>query len=370
MRALILALTLLAACAPRGSIIVAPDAGQVGKVQPVYMGTTRALDVETGQYGRGRSEVTHLGRFDISVPPNRQPGDIRFTRRGAKPDPKRDFLTTGAVDFATPADFREDLAKAMRAQPRGKRDAVIYIHGFNNTFSEGLYRIAQLHEDLELPGVPVHYSWPSAGNPLGYVHDRDSATFARDGLEELMTEVSRAGAERILLVAHSMGSAVTMETLRQVAIRGSTGLQSRLSGVVLISPDIDVDVFRAQAKEVGKLPQPFLIFGSDRDRLLNLSATLTGQPERLGNLTDMSRVADLEVSFVDVAAFAEGTGHFALGDNPALIGLMARIGEVNAAFGSDETGRVGLLPGVVLTVQSATQIILAPVGAVAQELSR
>ena len=49
--------------------------------------------------------------------------------------------------------------------------------------------------------------------------------------------------------------------------------------------------------------------------------------------------------------------------------LEQRIGEVDSAFGSDQRGRVGLLPGVVLTVQSATQIVLAPVGAVAQELS-
>ena len=58
------------------------------------------------------------------------------------------------------------------------------------------------------------------------------------------------------------------------------------------------------------------------------------------------------------------------GDNPVLIALLNRITDVNAAFGADERGRVGLLPGVVLTVQSATEIILAPVGAVAEELTR
>lgn len=351
-------------------IVVDPQAGAVGTVHPIYVGTTRGLEAETGQFGRERSETARFGRFDVSVPPEREAGDIRFTPRRGKPDPRRDFLTTGAVAFDDKPSFRADLAKALRLAPGDRRTAVIYVHGFNNTFSEGLYRIAQLTHDLDLPGVAVHYSWPSAGNPLGYVHDRDSATFARDGLEELMVEVSKAGADNILLVAHSMGTAVAMETLRQVAIRNDRRLIDRLGGVVLISPDLDVDVFRAEARVVGELPQPFVIFGSDRDKLLNLSARITGQPERLGNLSDISRLADLKVTYLDVAAFAQGSGHFAVGDNPVLIALLNRITDVNAAFGADERGRVGLLPGVVLTVQSATEIILAPVGAVAEELTR
>ncbi len=361
---------MLTGCAQRGTVTLDPDAAKVGAVQQIYVGTTREIDPATGRFGNGRSEAEQFARFAVSVPPERQLGSIVFPRRHGRPDPRRDFLTTEAVMQPGPAAFRADLAAGLRRLPKGKRDAVIYVHGFNNTFAEGLYRIAQLSHDLEMPGVTLHYSWPSAGNPLGYVADRDSSMFARDGLETLIRETAAAGAEQIVLVAHSMGSALTMETLRQIAIRGDTRLKSRIAGVMLISPDIDVDLFRMQARAYGPLPQPFLIFGSDRDSLLNLSARLTGQPERLGNLGDLSRVADLKVTFVDTKAFSAGTGHFNLGDNPALLQLMGRVQEVNAAFGADQRGRVGLLPGVVLTVQNATQIVLAPVGAVAQELTR
>ena len=81
-----------------------------------------------------------------------------------------------------------------------------------------------------------------------------------------------------------MGSALTMETLRQMALRGSSRALSRIKGVVLISPDLDVDLFRSIALDIGTLPQPFVIFGSSKDRILNLSATISGAPERLGNL--------------------------------------------------------------------------------------
>jgi esterase/lipase superfamily enzyme len=61
-----------------------------------------------------------------------------------------------------------------------------------------------------------------------------------------------------------------METLRQIAIDGRSGLLGRIGTVVLILPDPDVDVFRAQALRIGALPQPFLIVTSPRDRVLAL----------------------------------------------------------------------------------------------------
>ena len=369
-RILVLALLVVTACTPRGVITLAPEAASIGIQREVFVGTTRAIDPETGRFGSRRSEQPTFARYDVSIPPGHKAGDITWPPRGQKPNPQRDFLTTAEVIHPGAKAFRADMARAFALDKRGDRDAVIYVHGFNNTFSEGLYRIAQLSKDLDMPGVTAHYSWPSAGNPLGYVYDRDSATFARDGLEQLINEVSAAGADRILLVAHSMGSALTVETLRQIVIRGDTRIRNKIAGVILISPDIDVEVFRAQALSIGELPQPFLIFGSNRDKLLNISAKITGQTERLGSMEDVSKLADLKVTFLDVAAYTEGSGHFALGDSPALLNLMNRIGEVDSAFSADQTGRVGLLPGVVLTVQRATQIVLAPVGVISNELTK
>ena len=143
-----------------------------------------------------------------------------------------------------------------------------------------------------------------------------------------------------------------------------------LGGVILISPDIDVDVFREQARAVGTLPQPFVIFGSDRDKFLRLSAALTGQEERLGSLSDVARVADLKVTFLDVGEFVKGTGHFVVGDSAGLITLLDRIADLQGAFERDRRSRLGLVPGVVLTVQNATQIILRPIGQVAQGISQ
>lgn len=365
MRRLALILAFLAACSPRGEIVLDPDAGQVGTTEVIFVGTTRMVDPETGDFGgdRLRDSVSY-GRYTVSVPPDRAVGDITYPT-GRTADPRTDFLTTEALAYEGAAAFRADLSRALATLPKGQREVTVFTHGFNNTFAEGLYRIAQMTHDLENPGVQVHYSWPSRGKPLAYVHDRDSALFARDGLETLLQDVAAAGAERIVIVGHSMGAALAMETLRQIAIRGNAALMARIGGVVLLSPDIDIDVFHAQASMIGRLPQPFFIFTSRRDKALALSARLTGtRQERLGNIKDLDQIADLEVTVVDVAAFSVGDGHFNVSKSPALIGLLGQIGDVAAAYGRDRTGRPGLLPGVVLTVQNVTQVVLRPVAVI------
>lgn len=363
-------LILLAACEDRGAIRIVPEARNIGAVEQVFVGTTRGFDVETADpFGKIRQANLRYARVDVSIPPDRTIGEIDWPTKGGAPDPTKEFLALDQVIYDGGAEFREDLRAALKSQNGNSRDALIFVHGFNNTFAEGTYRLAQLGHDLNVQGVLVHYSWPSRANALGYVYDRDSALFARDGLEVLIRDVEAAGARNVIVVAHSMGGALVMETLRQMAIAGDRRSMERIGGVILMSPDIDVDVFHEQAARIGNLPQPFLIFTSKKDRALALSARLTGQRDRLGNLADPSELGDLKVTLVDTTAFSTGAGHFNVGNSPALLNILGNIADVDAAFAADRTGRTGLLGGVVLTVQNATQIVLSPVSAIAGDLS-
>ncbi|MGL4310872.1 MAG: alpha/beta hydrolase [Paracoccaceae bacterium] len=361
--ALILAAIFLIGCTPRGEMAFAP-AAPGGAEQQVFVSTTRKREAVVGEFGSERSETVTYAQFGISIPPDREVGEINWPKGGREPDPITDFVVTDQTIYNNATEFRGELSEKL--QEKG-REATIFVHGYNNNFSEGLYRIAQLSSDLDLPGVAVHYSWPSIAKPLGYVTDRDSAAFSRDGLTDLIGEVKRSGADKIYLVAHSMGSLLTMEALRAIAIAQDDATMDRIAGVILISPDIDVDVFRSQALEIGKLPDPFVIFGSDRDRILRLSGRLTGQRDRLGTLQDLGRVADLKVTYLDVGAFTEGSGHFDVGDSAALIRLFDRIGDVDRAFNLDAAGRTGLLPGLIITAQSATRVVLQPVVDLSQQ---
>jgi esterase/lipase superfamily enzyme len=345
------------ACSPRIEIMHVPPGIAPEAPLTIFLGTTRGLDAsDDADPGSARSEVLRFARFDVSVPPDREPGDVHLPGAGSAPDPATDFLVAQETYF-TASEFRANMRRALASNGH---EAVVFVHGYNASLAKGLYRFAQLGHDLHIPGVLVHYSWPSRGNALNYAYDRDSALFARDGFESLLREVSAAGAQRIVIVAHSMGAALTMEALRQIAIADTGLLRGKIAGVVLISPDLDVDLFRAQARRIAPLPQPFVVVTSEHDRALALAARISGQGERLGNLHDINRVADLQVTLLEVGAYSEGIGHFTGFNSQALLALLGQMGDLSAALAGDLPGRAGVLDGFVLTVRSATRIVLAP----------
>ncbi|ETD88084.1 alpha/beta hydrolase [Rhodobacter capsulatus] len=349
----------LISCAPRGEIAYTPEPS--ADIRPVFVGSTRGLDPETGaEFGHSRSETLQRARFDVSVPPDRGTGQLSYPLQGRKIDPRKDFVLAGSQKYPGAEAFQAALRQSLK---KSGGEAVVFVHGFNNTFAEGLYRLAQMGVDFGLPKTLVYYAWPSRGQLLGYAYDRDSAIFARDGLRETLRELHRAGAKRILLVGHSMGSSVTMETLRDMALSGERSTLAELEGVILISPDIDVDMFREQARTIGQLPQPFVIFTSKKDKALLLSSKIAGEPDRLGTLQDLRRVADLKVTMIDTGAFSTADGHFNVANNPALIRLLGQTGQVVKILEGDQTGKRNLAAGVVLSVQNATRIVLSPITA-------
>lgn len=357
--ALIFCLFFLTACSDREMIVMRPEARETGQVYTAFVATNRREN-EQGWYGHDRAGALDYLSVDVSVPPKREVGQIKIGM--GETDPERHFVITGKQDFTSASALTSALRTALQKQPRADRDVLIYVHGYNNSFSDGVFRTVQMKHDFDLPGVVVHYSWPSAANPLAYTHDRDSVLFARDGMETLLRQVRAAQPGRIILVGHSLGTMLVMETLRQMEIATPGWAKRALGGVVLVSPDLDIDLFKTQADRLAGLPQPFAIFVSSRDRALQLSARLNGSRRRLGNLTDPEELAAYPVTLIDVSEFAQSTGtrHFTVGTSPLLIALLSNSAAVNEAFGQDRAGRSGLLPGTVITAQNATQLILSP----------
>ncbi|AXI55154.1 hypothetical protein C1J05_12185 [Sulfitobacter sp. JL08] len=359
---------LLSGCSSRAQVVPTPVPENLGLDIPVLIGTTRARDSD-GLWSPTKRDILNFARIDVSVPPVRRPGQIKLP--GKTTAPSTDFLTRQVVYFDGKPSFRSAIRQRLREPGQAGREVIVTVHGFNNTMGDGVYRTAQMMRDLSITGVVVHYSWPSIGDPLGYAADRDSVLIARDGLEQLFVELRKAGAQRIVVVAHSMGSQLTMETLRQMAIRGNDDVLSHINGVVLMSPDLDVALFRSQAEAIGKLPQPFIIFVSKRDPVLALSARLTGQPNRLGNTQQIEDVAGLEVTIIDLsdASDAESAHSAALSSPSVLKVLEQATTSVRRALQTDPTGRTGIFPGSVLVAQEATAVILAPVSVIGRSIN-
>lgn len=357
---LVALLSVLVACASEPKIVLDPAAASVGDVRTVFVSTTRDLD-ENGVPDKGRSEQSHYFRYEISVPPDRPDGSIETPKH--KVNAKTDFVATSAAHITSKAAFKSEIANALRQRSPEHREVQIYVHGFNNSFDESVLRMAQLGHDFQYKSVTIAYAWPSAGHVLEYEYDRDSNLFARDGLEDLINTALSAGANSILLVAHSMGTQLVMETLRQMDIRSPGSVARDVNYIMLISPDIGVDVFKSQVRQISKLPENFFIFVSHEDKLLKLSSVLSGEPDRVGNLKDFDELADIDVQIIDVTNFSSGLGHDLPGDSPALIKVLNNIGSLDSLF---EDGNTGLGSAVVLTVTGATETILSPVTGVNQ----
>lgn len=342
---------LLAGCADRTVAPVLQDAAAVGEVREVLVGTTRRPNAEGG-FGIGRAPVLRLMSLDVSVPPEREVGTVSVPI--ASPDPERDFVLAGRRDHADAAAFTRDLRRQLQARPAGQRDVTIFVHGFNTSFAGAAFRTAQLAHDLDAPGVFIAYAWPSRGNTLGYQYDEDSVAFARDGLEQLMRLVHRAGADNLVMVAHSLGAELTVEALRQIDIADPGWSARSLAGVVLISPDLNTEVFKSQIRRISPLPQPFVVVVSRRDMVLKISARLRGETTRLGTLNDVRHLRGLPIQVVDVTAFGgpRGGNHFVAGSSPALIRLLRdrRSLQALATTGQSITGRTRGAARASLTV--------------------
>lgn len=339
--ALILA---LAACSDRTAAPIVPEALSVGLNTPVFMGTTRAVN-EAGEFGIERSPSLKLIKATVSIPPNREIGSV--SDGYATPKPERDFAIAAMEQFDERARFASSLRAEIAAQSSDRQEVTVFVHGFNNSFSDAAFRMAQLGFDLEIPGAHVSYSWPSRANPVGYEYDRDSALFARDGLEELLKTVRAAGQPDVIVVAHSMGSALLMETFRQLEIAQPGWVGQNIRGVILLSPDLNVDVFRSQFLQIRDVPDPFVVIVSRKDAVLRLSSRLRGQPFQLGNISNTDEVADLPITIVDVSDFSDrkSGNHFVAGGSPALIQLLRRSSDLDRDFLRGNTGAVVVLPG-------------------------
>ena len=355
-----------AGCAERGSITIDPAAASVGAVEPIYVATSRTASEGADVFGRERSKVLGFARFDISVPPDREPGTLTFPKR-LPPDPRTDFLTVDAARISDDAAFLAAVNRELVKHRSGDRRVFVFVHGFNTNFAEGIYRQAQMLHDFGTPALGVHYSWPSAADARLYLYDRDSAFFARDGLERLLRLLAESRAEGIVLVGHSMGAQVALEAMRQMALVGAPGFFDKLNAVALLSPDVDVDLFRSEVAPLATMDIPWFIFVSSHDRALRAASFLRGQQARLGSLVDPEALAGLDVTVIDMSDVEGGDAlnHSVVASSPVMISLVQGLGRYGPRILDQDQAKVGLAATTANMVQGVTEVVVSPLAVVA-----
>lgn len=192
------------------------------------------------------------------------------------------------------------------AAQAGGGDVLIYVHGFKQTFETAVLDAAHLSDGIRFRGRTMAFSWPSKAGLFDYAYDRDSAMWSRDEFERVLSSlVSAPGAGRVHIVAHSMGTMLTLESLRQLYARYGDTVTSKIGGVVFAAPDIDMDVFSSAVQRIGPLAGKITVIAATNDRALALSGQLAGGMTRVG-AAEKAAIARLGVRVVD--ASAEGWG--------------------------------------------------------------
>ena len=165
----------------------------------------------------------------------------------------------------------------------GGGDVLIYVHGFKQTFETAALDAAHLSDGMNFRGQTMVFSWPSKAGLFDYAYDRESAMWSRDDFERvLLSLVGSQGGGRIHIVAHSMGTMLTLESLRQLYARYGDAATQRIGAVVFAAPDIDLDVFRSAVGRIGPLAKKITVIAATNDRALALSGRLAGGMTRVG----------------------------------------------------------------------------------------
>jgi len=328
--ALLVALVLAGCASPPEGVLspvaqTAPNAAEIS----ILVATTRAPSDNPGLlYSGERGDAIDFNELVVSIPPEaeRKVGEVQWPKK-LPADPSREFATLSANQFTSVEGVKAWYQR--NKSPSGR--LLIFVHGFNTRYESAVYRFAQIAHDSKTDATPVMFTWPSRGSVFDYGYDKESTNYSRSALENLLTgAVAVPEIKEITILAHSMGTWLTVESLRQMAIRNGS-VPSKITDVILASPDLDVDVFQQQIVDMGPDRPKFTVFVSKDDRALTLSRRISGNVDRLGQI-DISNPINREglelagITVLDLSALQVGDSlnHSKFAESPEVVKLLGQ----------------------------------------------
>jgi esterase/lipase superfamily enzyme len=229
---------------------------------------------------------------------------------------------------------RLDALVNRRLARSSSKHVLLYVHGYNNTFADATFTLAEIWHFFGREGVPIVYTWPAGrGGLRGYTYDRESGEFTAYHLKQLIRRLSANEAvEQIRILAHSRGTDITVTALRELFIEaraaGVNPLERyRIASLVLAAPDLDFSVIqqRVMTEPIGPGVGQLTIYVSQGDRAIGLAEWLFGGLTRLGRLQFVDlRAPHIEVmksvgriDIVDLRGEGGAFGHGYFHANPA-----------------------------------------------------
>jgi esterase/lipase superfamily enzyme len=323
-----------------------------------------------------RSPKPYLTEVAVSIPPKRAPGTVQWPSK-LPPNPATDFAVTRVRQIDTVPEGRAWFKQHIEGG-----HALVFVHGFNNKYEDSVFRLAQIVHDSGMQATPILFTWPSRASLFGYEYDKESTNYSRTAFEQsLRVLAADPNVKDITVLAHSMGTWLAMESLRQMGIRDGH-VNSKIHNVILASPDIDIQVFAKQYVEMGSPKPKFTIFVSQDDRALAASSLITGRVARLGGInpavepyrTKLERAGITAIDLTKVKS-GDSMNHGKFAESPEIVQLIGQrlmtgqtLTDSNVSLGEGVAAVVGGTARTVGTV--AATAVSAPLTIMEQPQKR
>ncbi|MFJ8463524.1 alpha/beta hydrolase [Streptomyces swartbergensis] len=306
---------------------------------PVLYATDRAPEATAPdeiRFGANSGPLAY-GELRVAIPDDHRMGAAK------KPRPWRlrfrsgpaEVATLGSLVTSTPQDFAQLAGKRLaECEPR---HGLLFVHGYNVTFSAASIRAAQIAYDLNFTGVPLMYSWPSKGSVGGYAADENSVSRSMPHFQRFLRLVLTAtGIDELHIIAHSMGSRVLTEALADLDTTSLPRGSGRLGQVIFAAPDVDAEVFRHRLPRIVRQAEGCTLYASSADRALAVSRARAAAP-RAGQAGPGIVVA-AGLDTIDATALDTGLmGHSYVGDHRSVLadvyGLLRQARPPSERFG-------------------------------------
>jgi esterase/lipase superfamily enzyme len=306
--------------------------------QKIFITTTRqATEVVGAFYSGQRAPDLGLASVVVSIPPNHISGELERAKR-MPPDPRTEFAVIEPTVYQSDNAFIRSVNAALAELPPDDRNILFFVHGYNNTISDSILRLAQFIEDTDYKGVPFLFSWASAAQPIKYVYDMNSAMAARPHLLEASRLLAKTNAKGADVFAHSMGSLLLMEAIVVAEQAGKFNASGRIKTVMLAAPDIDIDLFRSQMSLIRKNQHKLFILTSKDDSALSFSRRISGGVNRVGS-ADAEELAELGVTVIDLSQIEDSKSgsHSKFAGSPEVVQLIGQGLNNSSRFGTHST---------------------------------
>jgi esterase/lipase superfamily enzyme len=267
---------------------------------------------------RSDGGVVRFGTAEVSIPKEHQKGQLEAPsvfrlEMGSNPDKHVSVLSVTQIPAS---EFTRELKNKVGKSRR--KEAFVFIHGYNVTFEDGLRRTAQLTYDLNFDGAPILFSWPSGDKLWKYSVAEANVEWSMRHLQQFLLDVAKqSGAKQIHLIAHSMGNRALTNALAQLQAP-----QKLFQQIILAAPDVDTEVFGQIAALMPKMGERITIYASEKDEALRASQKFHSY-RRLGQSGDAIFTSS-HTDTVDASKLpGPMLGHSYFGDSEAVLSDLA-----------------------------------------------